>query len=96
MGPADPGIEEGRSWGTCIVLGVLWAEAAWPKSQPGGQDMCLSRCGPVVRTRLAMEVSRECMFLGFLSHHNKDLAGWTLKPSARHSSRVLDKPCYSS
>ena len=96
MGPADLGIEEGRSGGTCIVLGVLWAEAAWPKSQPGGQDMCLSRCGPVVRTRLAMEVSRECMFLGFLSHHNKDLAGWTLKPSARHSSRVLDKPCYSS
>ena len=31
-----------------------------------------------------------------LSHHNKDLERWTLKPSAHHSSRVLDKPCYSS
>ena len=41
-------------------------------------------------------VSRECMFLGSLSRHNKDLARRTLKPSARHSSRVLDKPCYSS
>ena len=38
-------------------------------------------------------VSRECMFLGSLSHHNKDLERWTLKPSAHHSSRVLDKPC---
>ena len=31
-----------------------------------------------------------------LSRHNKDLEQWTLKPSARHSSRVLDRPCYSS
>ena len=31
-----------------------------------------------------------------LSHHNKDLEQWTLKPWARHSSRVLDRPCYSS
>ena len=31
-----------------------------------------------------------------LSHHNKDLEWWTLKPSAHHSSWVLDKPCYSS
>ena len=42
------------------------------------------------------EVSRECMFLGSLSHHNKDLEQKTLKASACHSSRVLDKPCYSS
>ena len=41
-------------------------------------------------------LSRECMFLGSLSRHNKDLERWTLKPSARHSSWVLDKPCYSS
>ena len=34
------------------------------------------------------------MFLSSLSHHNKDLEQQTLKPSARHSSRVLDKPCY--
>ena len=34
-------------------------------------------------------VSRECMFLHSLSHHNKDLERWTLKPSVRHSSRVL-------
>ena len=43
-----------------------------------------------------MLVSHECMFLGSLSRHNKDLERWTLKPSARHSSWVLDKPCYSS
>ena len=43
-----------------------------------------------------MEMSRECMFLGSLSHHNKDLEQRTLKPLAHHSSRVLDKPCYSS
>jgi len=41
-------------------------------------------------------LSHECMFLGSLSRHNKDLEQRTLKPSARHSSRVLDKPCYSS
>ena len=38
-----------------------------------------------------MVLSRECMFLGSLSRHNKDLEGRTLKPSARHSSWVLDK-----
>ena len=42
------------------------------------------------------QLSHECMFLGSLSHHNKDLEQQTLKPSAHHSSRVLDKPCYSS
>ena len=36
------------------------------------------------------------MFLSSLSRHNKDLERRTLKPSARYSSRVLDKPCYSS
>ena len=41
-------------------------------------------------------LSRECMFLGSLSRHNKDLEQRTLKPSACHSSQVLDKPCYSS
>ena len=41
-------------------------------------------------------LSCECMFLGSLSHHNKDLEWRTLKPLARHSSQVLDKPCYSS
>ena len=41
-------------------------------------------------------LSREYMFLGSLSRHNKDLERRTLEPSARHSSRVLDKPCYSS
>ena len=33
---------------------------------------------------------------GSLSRHNKDLEQRTLKPSARHSSQVLDKLCYSS
>ena len=41
-------------------------------------------------------MSRECMFLGSLSRHNKDLEQRTLKPSAHYSSQVLDKPCYSS
>ena len=31
-------------------------------------------------------LSRKCMFLGSLSHHNKDLEQWTLKPSVHHSS----------
>ena len=31
-----------------------------------------------------------------LCFDNKDLERWTLKPSARHSSRVFDKPRYSS
>ena len=41
-------------------------------------------------------VSCECMFLGSLSHHNKDLEQQTLKPLACHGSQVLDKPYYSS
>ena len=32
----------------------------------------------------------------FLYHHTKDLEWRTLKPSACHSSQVLDRPCYSS
>ena len=36
-----------------------------------------------------MDLSRECMFLGSLSRHNKDLEQRTLKPSARHSSRCV-------
>ena len=43
-----------------------------------------------------LQMSREYMFLGSLSRHNKDLEQRTLKPLAHHSSRVLDKPCYSS
>ena len=31
-----------------------------------------------------------------LSRYNKDLEQQTFKPSVHHSSRVLDKPCYSS
>ena len=46
--------------------------------------------------RVSLLLSRKCMFLGSLSRHNKDLERWTLKPLARHSSQVLDKPCYSS
>ena len=36
-----------------------------------------------------LTVSRECMFLGSLSRHNKDLEQRTLKSSVHHSSRVL-------
>ena len=43
-----------------------------------------------------VELSHDCMFLGSLSRHKKDFERPTLKPSERHSSRVLDKPCYSS
>ena len=39
-------------------------------------------------------LSGECMHLGSLSRHNKDLERWT--SSASHSSWVLDKPCYGS
>ena len=46
--------------------------------------------------RKYMMLSRECMFLSSLSHHNKDLERQTLKPSACHSSQVLGKPCCSS
>jgi len=45
---------------------------------------------------LLILMSQECMFLGSLFRHNKVLEQRTLKPSARHSSQVLDKPCYSS
>ena len=48
------------------------------------------------RKNEGMEQSHECMFLGSLFRHNKDLERQTLKPSARHSSWVLDKPCYCS
>ena len=34
------------------------------------------------------DLSHECMFLGSLSRHNKDLEQWTLKPSVCHSSWV--------
>ena len=36
------------------------------------------------------------VFSSVLSHHNKDLEWRTLKPSAHHSSWILDRPCYSS
>ena len=57
------------------------------------KEVCCSPWGHKESDRV---VSRECMFLGSLSRHNKDLEQRTLKPSARHSSWVLDKPCYSS
>ena len=47
-------------------------------------------------THSSIVESRKCMFLGSLSRHNKDLERQTLKPSVRHSSRVLDKLYYSS
>ena len=63
------------------LLRVLWtARRSNQESSPG----------------CSLEVSRECMFLSSLSCHNKDLERRTLKPLARHSSWVLDKPCYSS
>ena len=46
--------------------------------------------------RKYMMMSRECMFLSSLSHHNKDLERRTLKPTMHHRSQVLDKPCYNS
>ena len=64
------------------------------------QFMGLQRVGHNLVTeqqrQKVLMLSRECMFLGSLSRHNKDLEQRTLKPSARHSSQVLDKPCYSS
>ena len=57
-------------------------------------------CAEIVSARLnpshgTIDVMRVYV-LGSLSRHNKDLEQWTLKPLALHSSRVLDKPCYSS
>ena len=40
-------------------------------------------------------VSRECMFLGSLSPHNKNLEWQTLKPLGR-TQLSEDRPCYSS
>ena len=56
-------------------------------------DLISLTSGP---THPALEVSRECRFLGSLSRHDKDLERWTLKLSMHHSSRILDKLCYSS
>ena len=50
---------------------------------------------PAAVAVITLSLSRKCMFPGSLSHHNKDLEQRILKPSVRHSSRVLDKPCYS-
>jgi len=70
----------------------LPASESFPMSQLftwGGQRIGVSALASFL-------LSRKCMFLGSLSLHNKDLEWRTLKPSARHSSRVLDKPLYSS
>ena len=61
----------------------------------GKQLICGSLNGMRIRQSLP-QLSGECMFLGSLSHHNNDLEQRTLKPSARHSSQVLNKPCHSS
>ena len=36
-----------------------------------------------------IRLSGECVISSVLSHHNKNLNRWTLKPSARHSSRTV-------
>ena len=67
------------------------SDKMWSTGEGNGkplQDSCLENPLTVL--------SLECMFLGSVSRHNKDLERQTLKPSARHSSWVLDRPCYSS
>ena len=43
----------------------------------------------LVKPCFAFTLCRASVFSSVLSHHNKDLERWTLKPSVRHSSRVL-------
>ena len=51
---------------------------------------------PGVSRSVGLFLSGECMLLGSLSRHNKNLECHIKAPSAGHSSRVLDRPCYSS
>ena len=44
---------------------------------------------------ILVDLSRECMLLGSLSRHNKNLEWWTLKPLGG-SQLSEDRPCYSS
>ena len=99
MGHSEP-IRCGHPWtggsnlmGTQAPIKVLnsLAKVPWPQA-PG----ILPQSSQHGRHAHPWALSCECMFLGSLSHHNKDLERRTLKPSARHSSPVLDKPCYSS
>ena len=78
----------------CVGEGceIMWSPIG-EQSRISQHACLLSRCSCV---GLCVTLSRECMFLGSLSRHNKDLEQRTLRPSTRHSSRVLDKPCYSS
>ena len=78
----------------CVGEGceIMWSPIG-EQSRISQHACLLSRCSCV---GLCVTLSHECMFLGSLSRHNKDLEQRTLRPSARHSSWVLDKPCYSS
>ena len=78
-----------------------------PRKVPGGvihllpqtQDTAPRVTGPVLGTRVVpfkgMHLSGKCMRLGSLSHHNKNLEWWTLKPLGG-SQLLEDRPCYSS
>ena len=61
-----------RTWASVYTHIVTYQQAKWYTHQ---HWLNLTKC-----------LSHECMFLGSLSCHNKDLERRTLKPSARHSS----------
>ena len=56
--------------------------------------MSVSKFPLFIRTPISYCQASVCCSV--LSHHNKDLEWRTLKPSACHSSRASDRPCYSS
>ena len=81
------------------IGGLLWFPFWTPELLKDKQmhiEKCTKRLHRMESIWAMPQMSRECMFLSSLSHDNKDLEQRTLKPSAHHSSRVLDKPCYSS
>ena len=66
------------------------ASGSFPTSQPfasGGQSTGASASASVL-------LSLECMLLGSLSRHNKNLEWWILKPLGG-SQLSEDRPCYS-
>ena len=88
-----------------LLLLSVFPSIHFPMSQffaTGGQSIRVSASASVLPMNsglisFRMEwLCQASVFSLVLSCHNKDLERQTLKPSARHSSQVLDKPCYSS
>ena len=86
----------GHDWATSPSPS-LYEEEIWKGSCAQRRDHVKTQeVNQLQGKKRAFKMSHKCMFLGSLSCPNKDLEQQTLKPSAHHSSRVLDKLCYSS